>query len=340
MKKGIVTKSVTALGLACLLSFMLAGAAHAWNQATHAYIAERLAGPEKLKEMWGSTAPDFFNYIFDPKACPGWVSDQTHGTTGETFLKLWNAASKPSEKALAYGFVSHNQQWGDDYVAHISGLRPGYESGGYIIVKARQLLDAPVDRANLHPTFGEVFTGSFGASPEEALLIAHVIAEYAIDIRLAQEADPLLGRKLAAAARSEAKRFTPLLVKAYAADYAADCFNGDLATATTELSAAVQSHRKDMIYLGQALSRPEPVAVALLAEQLVAILGDFLPGPPPENALAIIKASISSAMNLCDDYRAEIETTIEFVGKNLEAHGIIDPAQGDARNGLQTGAAR
>ncbi len=240
-------KSVTAVSLACLLSFLLPGAAHAWNQATHAYIAERLAGPQKLKEMWGSTAPDFFNYIFDPKVSSGWVSDQPHGTTGETFMKLWNAASKAREKTLAYGFVSHNQQWGNDYVAHVSGLRPGYESGGYIIIKARQLLDTPIDPSYPNPTFGEVFTGSFGAGQEAALPIAHVIAEYAIDIRLAQEAHPLLGRKLAAAARSEAKRFTPLLVKAYAADYAAYCFNGDLATATTELTAAVYSHRRDMI---------------------------------------------------------------------------------------------
>lgn len=340
MKRKILRKGVTTLGLTCVLSLMLPAAAHAWNQATHAYIAERLAGPEKSKEMWGSTAPDFFNYIFDRKFCPGWVSDQTHGTTGETFLKLWDAARTPGEKAFAYGFVSHNQQWGADYVAHISGLRRGYESDGYIITKARQLLDAPVDPANPHLTFGNVFSGSFGASPDEALLIAHAIAEYAIDIRLVQEADPLLGRTLAQAARREAKSFTPLLIRAYAAEYAAYCFNGDLATAIKELTAAEKLHRKDMIYLGQAISRPEPVAIALLAEQLFAILGDFLPGPLPENAVDIIKASISRAMDLCYDYRAEIETTIEFVGKNLRDHGIHDPVQGNKQSAPPTGTAR
>jgi len=149
-----------------------------------------------------------------------------HGMTGQTFLKLWNAASTPSEKGLAYGFVSLNQQWEADYVAHILGLRPGYENDGYII-KAKQLLDAPIDPVNPHPTFGEVFTDSFGVSPDEALLIAHAIAEYAIDIGLDREVDPLLRCKLAAAARSKAKSFTPLLVKAYAAGYPAYCFSGD-----------------------------------------------------------------------------------------------------------------
>lgn len=289
--------------------------------------------------MWGGTAPDFFNYVFDPNSCPGWVADQTHGTTSETFLKLWNAAGTPGEKAFAYGFVSHNQQWGADYVAHTSGLQRGYESDGYIIIKARQLLDAPVDSANPHLTFGSVFSGSFGASADEALLIAHVIAEYAIDIRLAQEADPLLGQKLATAARREAQHFTPLLVKAYAAEYGAHCFNGDLATATKELTTAEKLHRKDMIYLGQAISRPKPLAIEMLAEQLITILGDFLPGPLPDNAAAIIKGAISSAMDLCYDYRAEIETAIDFVGKKLKEHGILAPVQENAQYAPPTGTA-
>ena len=111
-------------------------------------------------------------------------------------------------------------------------------------------------------------------------------------------------------------------------------------TATTEVTAAEQQHRKDMIYLGQAISRPEPVTVALLAEQLVAILSDFLHCPLPDNAVAIIEASIPSAINLCNDYRAEIETTIAFVGKTHKDHGMIDPVQGNAENAPQTGAMR
>jgi hypothetical protein len=318
-------KSFITLGVFGSLSLMLPAVAFSWNQATHAYIADALAaraGHDNLQEMWGSVTPDFFNYIFDPALCPGWVSDQTHGTFADTFLKVWNAADSEKEKALAYGFVSHNEAWGADHIAHESSLT--LDSGeGYIIAKAKLLLNTPFDPPTQHPTFGEVFADDFGMSPDEALLVAHVLTEYAVDIRLGSEADPLLGRKLATAARGETKSFADLLVKAFAADYAMHCFGSDAATAASVLTAAEKGHRKDMIYLGQAISRPEPVAVQLLAEQLVEILPDFLGRPLPADAEQIMEAGIFSAMTLCDDYMAEIDATIEFGDQSLKDHGIF-----------------
>jgi hypothetical protein len=41
------------------------------------------------------------------------------GTCAETFLRVRDAASSEKENALACEFLSHNQQWGADYVAHI-----------------------------------------------------------------------------------------------------------------------------------------------------------------------------------------------------------------------------
>lgn len=38
-------------------------------------------------------------------------------------------------------------------------------------------------------------------------------------------------------------------------------------------------------------------------------------------------------MAICADYKAEIDATVEFVGKNLEDHGITyDPKSGGRRN--------
>jgi hypothetical protein len=319
MKRHLTGKAFMTLGLICVL-FLLPAETFSWNQATHAYIADRLgarAGYGNLDEMWGSVAPDFFNYVFDQALCPTWVSDQTHGTYSETFLKVRDAADTDAEHALAFGFVSHNQDWGADYVAHVSGLRPGYENDGYIIIKARQLLTTPVDPANLQQTFGDAFA-NLGMSPDMALLVAHVITEYAIDVRLGNEVDPLLGRKLATAARNETKKFQPMLVKAFAADYAAYCFGGDYPTAASELTSAEKGHRKDMIYLGQAISQSKPVAAQLLAEQLAAVLSDLGLSVPVD----ILKAAMFSAMGICDDYKAEIDATVEFVKKSLEDHGI------------------
>lgn len=306
-------------------SFMIPTAAFPWNQATHAHIADALAaraGQDNLQEMWGSVAPDLFNYIFDPAVCPGWIADQVQGLDADTALKVWNAAGSEKEEALAYGFVSHNNAWGADHVAHEASLTLEPDEG-YIIAKARLLLNAPVDPAFPRPTFGEVFAGAFGMNPDEALLVAHGITEYAVDIRLGSEVDPRLGRKLASAARGATRGFADLLAAAYAADYAAACFGGDTARAASVLAAAEKTHREDMIYLGRAISRPEPDAVRLLAEQLVAILPGLLGGSIPANTEEIMEAGIFSAMALCGDYREEIEATIEFVDRNLRDHGIV-----------------
>jgi len=322
----IKLKKAMTVGLICFFCVMMPATTFSWSQASHAYIADRLgarAGYDNLDELWGIVAPDFFNFIFDLALCPGWVSDQTHGTYTDTFLKVWNVADTNAEQALAYGFVGHNQQWGADNPAHVSCLTCGQDDG-YIIVKAKLLLNAPVDPDNPGQTFGDAFAG-LGMNPDMALLVAHGITEDAIDIRLGNEADPLLGRKLATAARNETKRFQPLLVKAFAADYAAYCFGGDYATAASVLTAAEKGHRKDMIFLGQAISQSEPVAVQLLAEQLAGVISELGFAVPVET----VKAAISSSMTICADYKAEIDATIGFVGKNLEDHKITyDPKSG------------
>lgn len=307
-----------------LLFVIIPAEAFPWGQATHAYIVEKLgarAGYNNLYQMWGGVAPDFFNYVFDPTLCPGWVADQTQGTYFDSVLKVWNNAETRFDFALAYGFISHNQALGADYVAHISGLRPGYENDGYILIKARQLLGTPLGPAHPQQTFDDAFA-SLGMDPDVALLVAHAITEFAIDIRLGNEVEPLLGRMLAAAARNDTKRFQPLLVRAFAIDYATQCFGGNLSTATSVLVSAEKMHRKDMIYLGQAISQPEPVAAQMLAKQLAEILSELLGRPLPANAAAILQDAMLHAMILCDDYQAELEATVEFVDKNLKDQGI------------------
>ncbi len=330
MERKIAEKVFLSLRLICFISVMVPATAFSWNQATHAYIADRLGarvGHDNMNEMWGSVAPDLFNFVFDPDLCPGCISYQTQGTYSETFLKLWNAAGTNSEDALAYGFVSHNQQWGADFVAHVSGLRPGYENDGYIITKERILLNTPYP-ADPQKTFGDVFAG-LGMSPYEGEMVAHLIAEDAI-IRLGNEVDPLIGRKLATAARGETKRFSTLLVNAFAADYAVHCFGGDYSTAAAMLNATEKEHRKNMIFLGEAISQSEPVAVQLLAEQVAGVLADFLGGSlpvPDAEAVEIMKAALFTSMAICDDYKAEIDATVDFVDNNLKEHGITYPAR-------------
>ena len=322
----ITKKTYMILGLAFLLSFMVPAAGFSWNQATHAYIADRLGarvGHDNMGEIWGSVSPDFYNYIFDPNICPGWISDETHGTYSETFMKVWNAAETQSEEALAFGFLTHNQAWGADFTAHISSLTLDQDEG-YIIQKAKQLLKIPFSRAKPHRTFAKAFA-SLGMNPDQALLIAHVSTEYAVDIMLGSDVDPLLGEKLIRAARTGSKKFSDLITRAFGEDYAAYCFGGDYSSAASALNFGVEKHRHDMIFLGQAISQSKPVAVQMIAEELLEILPDFLGRPlpvPAEKAVEILKAAIFESLDLCNDYLEEIEATIVFVRMNLEDRGI------------------
>ena len=69
MERKLTQKAFLTLGLIFVLFVMIPSAAFSWNQATHAYISERLGaqmGHDNLSEMWGSVGPDLFNFIFTP----------------------------------------------------------------------------------------------------------------------------------------------------------------------------------------------------------------------------------------------------------------------------------
>jgi hypothetical protein len=317
MKKGWM-----GFGVIFLMLFFFTAEAFSWGDATHVYISDRLKarfGYNNINEMWGSLGPDIFNFIFDETLCPSWLAEQTHT---EGFLKVWNAASTTSEKALAYGFLTHNEVWGADTTAHISGLTFG-QNWGYINEKAMALLNTPINPTEPHPTFGDIFS-SIGLNPDQQQLVAHVIAEYAIDIMLKNDADPFIGRKVAIAAHARSKGFPALLVKAFAADYANQCFGGDYLTAAYIIAAAEEEYRNGMISYGQAISQSEEVAVQLIAEQIVALAPGFLDPTQslPPNAVDLLKAAIYASMEICNDYLAEINATIDFVESNLVTNGI------------------
>ncbi len=315
-------KDLVRLGVIFLVLFFFTTEVFAWGDATHVYIADRLKarfGYNNINEMWGSLGPDIFNFIFDETLCPSWVADQTH-TDG--FMKVWNAANTTSEKALAYGFLTHNEVWGADTTAHISGLTFG-QNQGYINEKAMALLNTPINPTEPHPTFGDIFTG-IGLDESQQLLVAHVIAEYAIDIMLKNDVDRFMGQKVRFAAQFRSPEFPGLLVKAFAADYAAQGFGNDFATAAYVITVAEEEYRNGMISYGLAISRPEPIAVQLIAEQIVALAPGFLdPGLSlPPNAVDLVKAAIYASMEICNDYLAEINATIDFVENNLMTYGI------------------
>ena len=60
-------------------------------------------------------------------------------------------------------------------------------------------------------------------------------------------------------------------------------------------------------------------------------LGDLIP-VPDKDGVELTKAAIIKSIALCDDYRAELEATIEFVDNNLMNHGITYLIHGNSKN--------
>ena len=132
-------KSWTMLTALVLILGLGASQAWAWGSATHTYIDDRLnrqgPGQKNLGEMYGGVAPDLFNYLFAP------YQPYLYGQTHDDFLKVWEAAGPRQssvKRALAYGFVSHNDLWGADVTAHHNGITFG-QGQGYVIAKAQAM---------------------------------------------------------------------------------------------------------------------------------------------------------------------------------------------------------
>ena len=131
-------KKVTSIFLGILMLTCISTSMFGWGSATHAFISDQLkrkGGPQNLNEIYGSVAPDIFNYAFELDSS---VYALLHWETHDNFMQLWNAVEFGYEKSFAYGFVSHNDVWGADSTAHHASLTL-IPDQGYVITKAIML---------------------------------------------------------------------------------------------------------------------------------------------------------------------------------------------------------
>jgi hypothetical protein len=165
LKRGVI--------LAAAILIVTPSLADAFNPATHIYIADQVFPDcaHKVDLYYGSTAPDIANSVANPEKWPTAFDDTHH-----TFIDLRGFASTSIQKALANGWLTHNEEWGADYYAHIAYPDEDGTTPGYVIQKAELLLD-------LKP------------HPDLTLDFAHFAIEVAIDLLLKNE-DPQLGGKL------------------------------------------------------------------------------------------------------------------------------------------------
>jgi hypothetical protein len=294
---------------------LLPSMAFAWGWAVHCYIDDQFKTKWQIRnanQLYGGFAPDMFLYRYDTPEYLQYLFEQTH----YNFMDVWNAAKSVPAKAAAFGFVSHNEEWGIDSTAHIAS-RTLDSDKGYVIIKAIKLAE---DLQNI-PGFAAL------QLPDEVVVaIAHEFVEYGVDI-LMKNLDPRLGAKIVRAAAPPNPNIPLVVEQAFVRGFAEE-FGLRLADARKYFKSSERQFRQIMILYGQALMEDDETAIEILAEHLAEIATAFLTVygitlPEGVDITALAQFGISQAMILCaDDFAGEVFATSFFVRDQLIAHGI------------------
>ena len=168
-----------------VLAVLAAFPAGACGPAAHAYIAMRALGIESGPALMAAALPDFNGAFHFLPGAEGRIKYLTH----YEFDRM-----APSD--CATGFATHNGEWGADSFAH-AYLRDATGSG-YFTAKIRELSE----RCDI--TMNE----------------AEDLFDGAVEIALAQQVGPSLGRALTASARAAGRAEEDAVVEAFAAPLA------------------------------------------------------------------------------------------------------------------------
>ena len=308
---GIASLVIAAL----IVPMLLPGRAHSWDPATHAFIEEQLykkrgqVDDEVLyNRIYGANVIDMFNNTFSSPYVE--FAAYLHDTTQENFLHAWDKADTRTEKAFAYGFVGHNNAWGMDSTAHVSGITFGRRQG-FVIAKAQLLA------AMLKPSL----EAQLGPLPDEVVMeICHYFVEAGVDF-LVRGMDPSIGSKLMAAAFNRSGEVPALLVDAYAADFTA--LAGSPENAALLITNAEGVHRASIMNYGWALTQDN--ALSLVAAGMAAVGAEYLGLPPGSDAalIPVVEQGIFAAMTLCaPDIDRELRASTGWVNGKLSSHSI------------------
>lgn len=291
--------------------------------ATHAYIADQLNHKGyllKLNQRYGAMAADVFYYSQLPPSLQNLLSLATHCDDGG-FMKVWDKATTTTEKALAYGFVSHNNLWGVDYYAHQPFCSAGTATG-YVVSQANALVTDP--ELTNRQDFKDV-AAALAEHPELGSEMAQDVIEAAVDILL-KDTDAHIGDKVVASATLRSPKFVQLLINAYAAYFWSLGYFGTPDEAATAILSAEFSFRTAMTLYGSALQQDEATAKQLISDFLVIHFATLLQANGITFSLdelaSLTKAALDVAMRLCRSTPPDFDEIINGVQKGLSDNSI------------------
>lgn len=310
-------RKLTGATLGLLALFLCAVPAYPWGWAAHTYVIDQ-AGSKRpvvnLQEVYGGMAADCFNYLIlaDPALAP--VQDILFREAHYESLTLWENAP-PALKPLAYGFVSHNEAWGEDWTAHIQNLTIGGHEG-YVILKARELA-------------GQLSVALQGAvSADDLLVVSHELIEYGVDLLVIKNLDHGIGLQMFNAADQRDPAFPELLATTFGPALASLGFSP--AQATGLITGAEAVFRQNMMIYGMILATPDEtlqmdyLVQFLLPQAQAYFAANNITLPPGVDLDQVIRIAIESSMQLCaDDYLKELVRTRSHTVSQLAVNGVL-----------------
>jgi hypothetical protein len=300
--------------------------AFGWGASTHAYLAKELGhepGVMNLQEMYGAVMPDMFNLMYGFEH-----QDYLWNKTHYEFMKVVDEGNYDESRAFGYGFASHNEDRGADHTAHINSV--GIKSGeGYVVTKKKIL--APQLKLGMI-----LFLNSKGIAytpellDELSLAIADSAVESAVDLPVSQNEDTQIGTRMLAAAKLRSPFVPMLLSRAYTRDLAGKA--GIIAEEAILLIVETETKFKEYMELYGGILTQEN-AVDLMAEQGAKLAEQMLEGRYGiivEAPSELMKTALLAAVDVVkNDYSEELMATLDYVGGQLESHGVKSQVPGD-----------
>ena len=308
-------KKIFHYALLLILIFSFPDKGITWGSATHAYIAKELGkGITDPQMLYGAAAPDFF-YNLSDLSSPGrnYLSKQTH----TSIANLKTKARKANMDAFAFGFISHNENWGADYTAHKKGRT---SKKGYVVTKADIL--APKLLFRLKAALDEAGVPySFFLAQAIASNLSHKLIETAIDLQLNLHEDPSLGYDFLNSVQSVTDNLPNLLAQTYGQGLSRNLkvSKDDSARIIRE---AESDFRQLMIRYGELLGGEDPADLHQMSEEGAALLSTALKDITGKDVV-IQPEVMEEFMNLATqeietDYAKEISATISYLMKRNE----------------------
>ena len=310
-------RNLTGAVLGLLALFCCAVPAYPWGWAAHTYVIDQTGTKSpsaNLQEVYGGMAVDCFNYLTlaDPNLAP--VQNILFHEAHYQPLSLWENAA-PALKPLAYGFVSHNEAWGEDRTAHVQNLTIGGNEG-YVIIKARELAGE----------LSAALQGAVGA--DDLLVVSHELIEYGIDLLVRKELNPAIGLEMANAAMQRDSAFPALLSSTFGPALSPLGFSPEQAAGL--IIGAEAQFRQTMVWYGLILATPDDAQMMnllvqfLLPQAQAYFLANGIILPSEVDLGQVIQFAITKSIQLCEgDYLMELKRTKSHTVSQLAVNGVL-----------------